>query len=149
MDELGDLIARVEGATGADREIDRLIALRALKWSPPLRTGVCGPGYANRADYEWRDQGGAPVGFDVPEYTSSLGATIELALDHGFFIRSEPRFFIESESVVYYSHALRPRWDDWRPDDEWFDRGEAKHDDQVISALLALLRALHHKEQER
>lgn len=86
----------------------------------------------------------------APAFTYSLDGVINLAATFGFFINSEPRFHIDGERVTFRSHALRPRWDDWRPDDEWFDCAEASHHHQAMSALLALLRALsaNHPEGE-
>jgi hypothetical protein len=78
MDELGDLIARVEGATGADREID--IAIACAVRNPPI--GV------SRSTWEsWPGQDGRFTGlihcggFTIerpPEFTASLDAALAL-----------------------------------------------------------------------
>lgn len=69
---LRDLIARVEAATGPDRDIARDIAL-AIGWE--------------RKDFgdgwEWREPGGSwhHTHSEVPDFTSSLDAAVSLASD--------------------------------------------------------------------
>lgn len=137
---LPDLLKRVEAASGPDRELDAEIAV-ALSGDPeawvvnpaPHSVFSAVPGW-------WRD--GHDKSHEAALYTASLDATLSLATRLGFYIRSEPRFHIDGERVDFISYALRPRWQDWRPDDEWFDRGEGRHADQALSALCALLQAL-------
>ncbi len=140
-----DLLTRLEAASGGDRELDALVVARQnnalLKPYPPATD------FGPSAKWQfWSLDGKHFLGneskFPVPPLTASMDAVRALARKHGFYINSEPRFHIDGERVDFVSYALRPRWSDWGPDDEWFDRGEGRHADQVISACIALLKAL-------
>ncbi|WP_300573648.1 hypothetical protein [Phenylobacterium sp.] len=131
--ETEKLIERLEAATGPDRELD--FWLTVLVHDPIPAEDLA----AVRLDLE---QLGVDAMHVEAPYTGSLGEVVTLAKRKGFYIRSEPRFHIDGERVDFISYALRPRWDMWLPDDEWFDRGEGRHSDQAISALIALLTAL-------
>jgi hypothetical protein len=73
-----DIIERLEKATGADREIDREIAVQALGWSPPRNAGVCGPNYVKSGDFMWHDREGCARGFEPPAFTASIDAAMTL-----------------------------------------------------------------------
>ncbi len=74
---VSDVIARLEAATGADRELEKLIAL-ACGWSAPDIDGVCGPNYDKRDAYKWRTPTGEAFGWFPPAYTASLDAALAL-----------------------------------------------------------------------
>lgn len=131
--DLPALLTRVEGGSGPDRELNADI-LHAFGWRASSSTDVLDPDGVRC----WQ----------VPDFIVSLDATRELAARFGFHLNLEPRFHIDGERVDHIARALRPRWADWRPDDEWFDRGEARHPEQVRAALAALLRALIDQIQE-
>jgi hypothetical protein len=124
----------VKVASGPDRDLNAAL-LTAFGWTKRLSGRVVDPD--------------GQTCFTIPDLTASIDAVLALAARHGFYINSEPRFHIDGERVTFNSHALRPRWNDWRPDDEWFDRGEAKHADQTLSALAALLSALIAQQGEK
>lgn len=142
MTDLAQLIGRLEAASEGSRELDYAMwaALQGVTMTLlQLHGGFEATGYAGKlSDPDW---------LGAPRLTTSLDAIVALAKRHGFYINSEPRFHIEVEGVIFRSHALRPLWSDWRPDDEWFDRGEARHPDQAISACIAFLRALQAQQE--
>lgn len=124
---LQDLLARLEAAEGPDRELDDAVAL-AFGW--------------RKTENGWRDPSSI-LRAQRPRFSNSLDAVIALARRLGFYIRSEPFFHIDDERVDFVSWALLPKWGYWTPmDDEWFDRGEARHADPVLSAACALVKAL-------
>lgn len=163
MADLQSLLEKAKGTSGPDRELDALLwcwdrGVEFIKISDgsvaygdlclPHEHGFGWPNKVTRgalvfrhAEPQYRANQTQCFTNWTP-YTASLDAVLALAARHGFYINSEPRFHIDGERVTFTSYALRPRWNDWRPDDEWFDRGEAKHADQTLSALAALIQAL-------
>lgn len=77
MNPLLELAAKVEAATGPDRELaDRVMI--TFGWTPPVKSGVCGPNYVGRDLYEWHDAEGCPRGFVAPNPLASLDAAMSL-----------------------------------------------------------------------
>lgn len=145
---LAEIIERLEKATGPDQEIDRAIMAafyaRERRYIGCRCDPSCCPNSAH-LDSVWVDPSTdkwVTTAIDGFEFTSSVDRVMSLAKNHGFYIRIEPRFHIDGERIYYLAYAIRPRWADYTPADDWFDTGEARHAEPAIAACLALCRAL-------
>jgi hypothetical protein len=135
MADLSELIARVEGATGPDRELDTLIEV-AARW---IEAGRVGLAPEHRAKWRGSRSGYVSDGFSTyaaERYTSSLDAA--LALCERVLPGWTARLWIsERRSACVLT-------DDLGSDGETYAAPTAP-----LAVILAVLRALHHKEQER
>ena len=156
MPDLSALIERLEKASGSDREIDCLLwAIQEgieLEWQGTTLVagtvgviGWCDPGATARNFYTNRDVRGPG---SIPALTASIDAALAFAKRFGFYVRLEPRFHIDGERVDFISYAIRPRWADYTPLDDWFDVGEGRHADQALAILISALKALQEREGE-
>jgi hypothetical protein len=129
-----DIIERLESATGADREIDREIAVQALGWSPPRNAGVCGPNYVKSGDFMWYDREGCARGFEPPAYTASIDAAMTLVPnDCVWGLSKQERGFT---GPYYYQASVMP------PSGPWADGIVA-----ATPALALCIAALKAREQ--
>lgn len=151
MPDLSALIERLEGATGPDREIDRELMFLTHKQVRRHIGGECDccPD-GKHLDLVWVDLATdkwvttARDGFNL---TASIDAALAFAKRFGFYVRLEPRFHIDGERVDFISYAIRPRWADYTPRDDWFDVGEGRHADQALAILIAALKALQERNE--
>jgi hypothetical protein len=124
MDELGDLIARVEGATGADRALDAFIKT-ILDGGKPVPWEAC---------LYWRDNWLEPE--LVPPLTASIDAALALC----------ERVAGEWTKIDLLSHRRRTSWSAelsriGESDDEILIEGR-RLPTPALALLSALLRAL-------
>lgn len=147
MPELSALIERMEGACGSDREIDAALMVALCGARRVDESNFYGPNQEHWSFGEHEEESGAWNG-PLPHLTASMDAALAFAKRFGFYIRLEPRFHIDGERVDFISYAIRPRWADYTPLDDWFDVGEGRHADQALAILIASLKALQEREGE-
>lgn len=115
--DLGALIARVEGAGGADRELDAMVA-RAIGRVPAHAMFD----YALSGDDTLWWNG---LGYKLPAYTASSDAAISL-VPEGYWLTFDPHFMDEEGIVRFKGYAFRPDWSRWEPSGtNWLNRIES------------------------
>lgn len=128
--EIEELIARLEKATGPDRELDAEIA-SAVGWCPR-------DGYTRQSDNSWRSPSGDISGVTwAPQYTASIDAARTLV--------PENFSFELTQSAVEPPAMARARLWDWRrgplavdPGNEWKSEGNRP---LAIALCIAALKA--------
>ena len=127
------LIARLEAATGPDRDLDVDIALAVQAWPEDVFPMRAMPGQIGLSAYR---------SMTAPHYTAILDAALMLVPD-GWYGFVEPFFHEDGEFVRYRGHCARPDWAKWNPDGSWIEKVETaqQHPTPALALCIAALRA--------